>query len=117
MPEPIMISIAAAVAGKGASSLYELVKSKLADRRSAAAALSAAEGRPADSVEVGVLAGHLDAVADEDPQFHERLVAAFTATRAEQSATTGGVNNQISGTVAGNVVQARDINGNVSFGG
>lgn len=116
MPEPILISIAAALAGKGATALYELAKSKLAGRPSANAALEAVKGHAADSPEVGALADHLASAADEDPQFRERLIAAHAAAGVEQSGSTGAVNNQISGTVSGNVLQARDVHGNITFG-
>ncbi|MET9224643.1 hypothetical protein [Lentzea sp. NPDC003310] len=116
MPEEVLISIAAALAGKGMTSLHELVQRKFGERRSAVAALEAVEGQPADSPEVGSLAAYLTSAAKEDPRFREELIAAFTATRAGQTATSRGVTNQVTGNVTGPVVQARNIHGNVSFG-
>lgn len=116
MPEPILISIAAALAGRGVTSLYEVVRKKFANRPAAIAALEGASDKAADSPEVGVLAEHLADASSDDPRFREQLVATWNAAQVDQSATGGAVNNQVSGEVAGNVLQTRDINGNVSFG-
>jgi hypothetical protein len=116
MPEPILISIAAALAGRGASSLYELVKNKLANRPTAIAALESAKGKPEDSPEVVVLADHLHQATTEDPGFRDQLTTTWNASQVDQNASTGGVANTISGDISGNALQARDIEGNVSFG-
>lgn len=111
MPEPILVSIAAALAAKSATSLYELVKRKFAGRKEAEAALTAAEGAPSESAEVAALATHLAAAENEDPAFGAEL----RNTWQQVGATEGGVVNQITGNVSGKVVQARDIEGGVSF--
>ena len=51
MPEPILVSIAAALAGKSIVSLYDFVKHKFTGRTHALAALEAAEGATPDSAE------------------------------------------------------------------
>ncbi|MDQ3789014.1 MAG: hypothetical protein M3422_17440 [Actinomycetota bacterium] len=111
MPEPILVSIAAALAAKSATSLYELVKRKFAGRKEAEAALTAAEGAPPESAEVAALATHLAAAENEDPGFGAEL----RNTWQQVGATEGGVVNQITGNVSGKVVQARDIEGGVTF--
>lgn len=75
MLDPILVSIAAALAGKGATGLYELVKKKFA-------------------ADLRAIWGHV---------------------LTQQRADNGGVVNGITGTVTGNVLQARDIEGGVSF--
>ena len=111
MPEPILVSIAAALAAKSVTSLYDLVKRKFTGRTEAEAALEAAGGAVPESPEVAALATHLAAAANEDPAFGAEL----RHTWQQVSATRGGVVNQITGNISGNVVQARDIKGGISF--
>lgn len=111
MPEPILVSIAAAIAGKSATSLYDLVKRKFAGRKQATAALEAAQGAAPDSPEVTTLATHLTAVEADDPTFRAELRQTWQQINVEE----GGVVNQITGDVSGKVVQARDIKGNITF--
>ena len=109
MPEPILVAIAAALAAKSAGNLYDLVKKKFAARKEATAALEAATGAAPDSPEVHTLADHLADATATDPEFADALHATWA------SASTGGVVNQVSGTVSGNIVQARDIQGGITF--
>jgi hypothetical protein len=111
MPDPILVSIAAALAAKSVTSLYELVRRKFTGRDEATEALEAAAGAAPDSPQVEALATHLAAAAAEDAEFGDRL----HATWQQVSADRGGVVNQIHGTVSGKVVQARDIEGGVTF--
>ena len=111
MPEPILVSIAAALAAKSATSLYELVKRKFAGRDEAAKALEAATGAAPDSPEVAALTTHLADAEAEDPGFGAELRNTWQQVHAER----GGVVNQIGGNVTGKVVQARDIEGGVTF--
>jgi hypothetical protein len=113
MPEPVLVSIAAALAGKTVMSLYDLVKKKFGARAEAKAVLEAAEGAAPDSAEVKALAVELERTAAGDREFSEELRSLWAST--QQHADNGAVNNQISGNVSGKVVQARDIEGNVSF--
>jgi hypothetical protein len=111
VPDPILVSIAAALAAKSVTALYDLVKSKFTGRKDAEAALDAADGAAPDSPEVTELATHLAAAETADPAFGAELRHAFHQVSAEQ----GGVVNQITGNVSGKVVQARDIKGGISF--
>ena len=111
MPEPILVSIAAALAAKSAVSLYDLVKRRFTGREEAAAALEAAEGAPPDSPEVVTLADHLAEEETRDPAFGNEL----RLTWQQVNVSGDGVVNQITGNVSGRVVQARDIEGDISF--
>jgi hypothetical protein len=114
VPEPVLISVAAALAGKAATSVYDFVKTRFKGRHRAEEALSAAEGAEPDSPQVVALADELERAEREDPAFSAGLReewARFVGQRAEQ----GGVANQITGHVTGKVVQARDIEGGISF--
>lgn len=115
VPEPVLVSIAAAVAGRAVASLYQLIRAKFADDPDACAVLEAAEGAAADSQEVGELAAALKEKQGADPAFGERLREEWNRLTVEQNAEAGGVANQVSGQVGGNVVQARDIHGGISF--
>ncbi|MGW3994186.1 hypothetical protein [Amycolatopsis sp. NPDC004772] len=94
--------------------LYNLIKAKFADDPDASAVLSAAEGAAEDSPQVRELAETLAAKQAADPAFGEQLRAEWERA-AGQHAESGGVANRISGSVGGNVVQARDIGGDISF--
>jgi hypothetical protein len=111
VPEPVLVSIAAALAAKSATSLYDVVKRRFSGRNEAEAALEAADCAAPDSPEVETLAAHLAAAQAEDPTFGTELRRAWEQVRAER----GGVVNQITGNVSGKVVQARDIEGGISF--
>jgi hypothetical protein len=108
-----LVSIAATLAAKSATSLYDLVKRKFAGRKDAVAALEAADGTAPDSPEVAEVAARLASAAEEDPAFGVELRNLWQQVSASQ----GGVANQISGNVTGSgrVVQARDIDGGVTF--
>lgn len=110
VPEPILISIASALATKAATGLYDLVKKKFSKDPNALKALEAAEADPRKAEPIKVLAERLAGAEAADPAFAEALRAGWS-----QHAESGGVVNQISGTVHGNVVQTRDIHGNISF--
>jgi hypothetical protein len=116
MPEPILIDIATALAGKAAGSLYDLVKQKFANRREALTTLDVAQGAPANSPEVLALAHELAVAEADDQRFGDELRAHWTGIHAEATASDDGVANTIGGSVSGNVVQAREIHGNITFG-
>jgi hypothetical protein len=113
MPDVILVEIAAALAGKATESLYELVRKKFKDRKPALAALDAAQGAESDSPQVVTLAEELAVAEDYDHEFRDRLRAEWAACQA--SASCGSAGNTITGPVTGNVVQARDIHGNITF--
>lgn len=105
------MSIAATLAAKSVTSLYDLVKRKFAGSETATAALEAAEHADPGSPEVARLATQLAAAETEDPMFGRELRNVWEQVSADR----GAVVNQISGNVSGKVVQARDIEGGVSF--
>lgn len=111
-----MIEIAAALAAKTAESLYDLVKNKFKGRKQALDTLNAANGAPKDSPQVIALAEELAMAEAYDPQFSEQLRRGWATIQAHNVASGEGAANSIGGTVKGNVVQARDIHGNISFG-
>ncbi|WP_158884656.1 hypothetical protein [Amycolatopsis anabasis] len=115
MPEPILISIAAALGGKAAAGLYELIKKKFAKQPDAIAALEAAKDAPRDSEPVRALAERLETAGRADPEFAKALRTEAERAEVHQHAETGGVTNHISGNVTGPVVQARDIHGGIKF--
>ncbi len=114
MPEPVLISLAAALAARSVVGLYKLVKDKFSGDPEATAVLEAAEGAAEDSAEVRALATRLTTAGAEDPAFAEKLRREWDQA-AGPNAETDGVVNTISGTVSGKVVQARDVHGNISF--
>ncbi|GAA2961778.1 hypothetical protein [Actinokineospora diospyrosa] len=114
MPEPVLVSIAAALAAKSVGALYELVRDRFSKRAEAAAVLTASAGAAPESVEVAALAAELEREQVADPEFAEQLREGW-AREAGAHADRGGVVNQITGTVSGKVLQARDIQGGVSF--
>jgi hypothetical protein len=118
MPDPVMIAIASAVAGKttealtaGAKNalgkLVELIRRRFARDDAAPKAL---EGADADT-----LAAHLERLAAQDPEFARELRALWSQASTQLHAEHGGVINEVSGDVGGNVVQARDVTGGISF--
>ena len=117
MPEAVLVEIAAALAAKAAGSLYDFVKDRFKGRKKALAVLEAADGTAPESSQVLALADELQTAGDYDPAFAEQLLAQWAAL---QSGTTvvdvGSVTNTVSGTVHGPVVQARDIQGNITLG-
>lgn len=114
MAELILIEIAAALAAKSAESLYELVRNKFKGREQALDTLDAANGAAPDSPRVIELAEELAMAEAYDEQFKEQLRRQWSAIKG--TASDSGVVNSVGGTVTGNVVQARDIQGNISFG-
>ena len=115
VPEPVLVSIAAAAAGRAVAGLYQLIKAKFADDPDASAVLDAAEGAAADSAEVRELAATLEQKQAVDQAFGERLREEWDQTAVTRQVGGGGVANQVSGHVGGNVVQARDIQGRITF--
>jgi hypothetical protein len=111
VPDPILVSIAAALAAKSAGSLFDLVKQRFTGRKEAEAALDTADGAPSGSAAVAQLATHLAAEESKDPAFGAEL----RQTWGQVNASRGGVVNQVTGNVSGKVVQARDIDGDINF--
>lgn len=115
MSDPVLVSIAAALAGRTAVSVYEYVRRKFSGEPAVTAALETADGAEPDSAEVRALSEVLAAAARSDLEFESDLRSLWQSAAVEQHAERGGVANQIAGTVNGKVVQARDIQGGVTF--
>ncbi|RZS37528.1 hypothetical protein EV193_10583 [Herbihabitans rhizosphaerae] len=111
MPDPFLVAVAAALTGKAAASgasalgrLFKLVKNKLSGDQALTDETLPEQERTAQ------LASALETATTADPAFAESVRTLWREHEAE-------VHNEISGEVHGNVVQARDISGNISFGG
>ncbi|MFB9904964.1 hypothetical protein [Allokutzneria oryzae] len=121
MPEPTIMSIAAVLAGRAATALattalgglYRYVKEQFSPE--AQQVLEAAVEAPDDTERVEELGRELERAEQADPEFGRRLREQYEQADVEIHADNGSVVNQISGTVTGKVVQARDITGNISF--
>ncbi|MEV6824575.1 hypothetical protein [Amycolatopsis sp. NPDC051102] len=114
MPEPILISIAAALAAKGATGLYELVRRKFAKNPPAIAALEAAAAAPEDNRPITALAERLSEAQVEDAEFAEALREEWEKL-PESRVSRGDVHNTVTGNVTGKVVQLRDVHGNINL--
>jgi len=125
--DPIMMAVATAVAGKLAETLtagakaalgnlVKLVKKRFAGDADAQHAMAEAQKAPDDADRITALARQLERLAAEDPKFAEQLRSIWSQASVQLQAQTGGTVNEVSGSVSGHVVQARDIEGGVSFG-
>lgn len=115
MPDPILTSIATALATKAASGLFDLVKRKFASSKPADDALKAAQDEPGNGLVIEDLVQRLADAERDDPEFSAALRSEWQNYVVSQQASQGGVNNQISGSVSGKALQAGDIDGDVSF--
>src|SRR5436305_298088 len=95
--------------------LYDLVRRKFSRRAKDEAVLRAATGAGPESAEVLGLADALARATEADPDFDRQLRLEWVNITSGQHADNDGVTNQITGNVSGNVVQARDIQGGISF--
>lgn len=106
------VSGAAGEAGKSAwASLAALVRRVLGHDREAVEAVERPDERSPDE-----LARLLAERAAADPEFRASL-AAWVARAESAGRGEGRTVNTISGDVSGNVVQAGDVHGSISFGG
>ncbi|HTI22302.1 MAG TPA: hypothetical protein VL652_15010 [Kutzneria sp.] len=131
--DPILTAIAGAVAkeavtagGKAIGKLVQRVKERFAKDPGAEVVLASARENPDNTQWVDALAKVLHRTEEADPAFGAELrelwstaksEVAVNASRTEQTAKSGGVNNNISGTVSGNAIQSRDIKGNIDIRG
>jgi hypothetical protein len=124
--EDILTAVALALATKAVDGLTEggkvafaaltrLVRERFQRRASARAALAEAEARSPNEARIQSLRDELALTAANDPEFDRELrrLWRYVSTHV---ATAGGVINNFSGPVRGNVVQARDVHGGMSFG-
>ena len=114
MPEPILISIAAALAGKAATSLYDVVRTKFARNKEALAELEKVAEDPHDPELIHALARRLDDAEIDDAEFKKELRGAWEKFSAAQQVTNGSMATQINGDV-GKFVQARDVHGDINL--
>ncbi|AOS64478.1 hypothetical protein [Actinoalloteichus hymeniacidonis] len=127
MVDSVLIAIAAVVARQAsgllasgvrsaAAALAKAVGERFRSDPEAEAAFTDAATDPEDEESVQRLAEAIDRATKADPDFEHRLRTLWASARTEGTASHGGVVNQISGNVGGNVVQARDIHGGINFG-
>jgi hypothetical protein len=120
MADPLMLSVASAVAGKAAetateagktalAALVRLVRGRLAGHETAAGALDGARSAPEDPAAIGRLALALQQVATADHEFAAQIRALCQEVHAELSVREDRVVNNSTGTVAGHLIQARDL--------
>lgn len=127
MVDPVTTAVAAALATKAVNELTEagkvaftglvrLVRRKLAANMQADA-LRGAEADPASEARRVVLAEALASAMANDRHFSEQLVRLWRRVDEDRGGgRRSSVVNTVSGDVGGNLVQVRDIRGNVSFG-
>lgn len=122
--DPIITAVAVAVAGKvvegvadggkaALRALVRLVRQRLRSSASAEEALVEAEADPSDQHKIQLLQEQLHTIAAEDKAFAMEIRRLW---REIDSGSDAAVVNSVSGEI-GNVVQARDIYGGISFGG
>ena len=129
MPDQVISSIAAVVAGKAAeaalqagksacAALVRLVRERFSRDKEATAALEAARGNPEDAVAISGLALVLERLVRTDADFGARIRELWPRAAAELSASEGGVVNSATGSVGGHLMQARDVQveGGLHFG-
>lgn len=101
---------AATSAGRSAwVALVRLVRAKLAPAGNTPAVLRSALDHPDDPASITALAEALTQAAADDPHFAAQLHTLWDRARTELAVADDGIINQISGTVHGNVIQARDV--------
>lgn len=129
MSDPIISSVAAAVAGKAAeaaiqggktacAALIKLVRERFSRDKEATAALETAYGNPADTAAVAGLELVLERLVLADADFDAQIRELWPQAAAELSASEGGVVNSATGSVGGHLMQARDVQveGGLHFG-
>lgn len=122
MPDEVAVAIVTALAVKAAEltadgltgalrRLFRLIRDRFGAGTPQATVLADTMQRPDDGDRRAELAEALTTLMSADPEFADRVRAAWRDTTVAH----GGVVNQFSGR-ADNVVQARDIGGDVRFG-
>jgi hypothetical protein len=125
--EDILTAVALALATKAVEGLTEagklafaalarLVRERFQRRASAQAAIAEAEAGPTDEAHIQSMRDELAQAAADDPEFDRELRRLWRDVSAHRATNAGGVINSLSGSVGGNVVQARDVHGGISFG-
>lgn len=114
MPEPILISIAAALAGKAATSLYDVVRTKFARNKEALAELENAIEKPDDAASIEALAQRLEQAEINDDDFKGELRGEWEKLNAVQQVAHGSTATQINGDI-GKFVQVNDVHGDINL--
>jgi hypothetical protein len=115
----LVARVADGVAEGGKAAIEALtgsVRRKFENHDAARSALADAAADPANDIKMGVLRQELAAAANEDRAFDANLRDIWRDVLSHLDASDGGMVNIISGTVHGNVVQARDVHGGITFG-
>jgi hypothetical protein len=128
MADSVMALVAAAVAGKLAeaavqggktacAALIKLIRDRCQRDKQAAKALEAAH-TTGDENAIAELTLALEHLAAADADFASRVRGLWPQAALELSAAEGGVVNSVTGTVGGNLLQARDLHleGGLHFG-
>jgi hypothetical protein len=124
--DPIMMAIAAALAGKAGeavidggrgawSSLVRLIRTRFAADPEATGILDTAQADPDDQDNVRELAETVDRIAIRDAEFAQRLRNLWPQAQADLRVGSD-VFNSNSGSVRGHLVQGRDIGGGLHLG-
>jgi hypothetical protein len=127
MTDPILATVATTLADKAAAALvsggasavralFDLVRSKFTGRKDAEQALQDAQDQPERPEHIERLTEALARAIEEDPRFGSELQRLWKQARTELKTDRGGVINQVSGTVGGHVVMARDVTGGINLG-
>jgi hypothetical protein len=128
MSDPLMTAIATTLTSKAIDGLSEagkaavqalarLVRRKLGADEASTDVLTRVEAEPAGEADRLVLVRALTRAAADDPVFARELTSCWQElTAAHVVNAPDGVVNSVSGSVEGNLVQARDIHGGLSFG-
>lgn len=125
--EQFLTALATALAGKVAHGLSEagraayqrlvrFVRGRFQADQAAEEALAAAEATPSDQERIDELRSALARLAADDPEFDAELRARWRELQPHLTAAAGGVINTITRELGGNVVQARDVQGGITFG-
>jgi hypothetical protein len=120
MTEPIMLSVASAVAGRATeaavdasktalNALVRLVRERLGRSKPGQRAIQRADAAPENRAFVEELAQALEDAASADLGFAVQVRLLWPQAQTELHAQQGGVINTSTGTVGGHLVQARDM--------
>jgi hypothetical protein len=106
-----------AAGGRAAfEALARVVRRRFEGRASAQAALAEAGTDSTKDARIEILRQELAQAIADDPDFEAELRERWRALSPHLNAGGNSVINSVSGTVEGNVVQARDVTGGISFG-
>lgn len=120
MTDPVMLSVASAVAGKTAeaavaggktalATLIRLVRDHLGRSRTPALPPGGPLAVPEDAGAIAELSLALERLAGADPEFAGQLRTLWPRVQAELSVDGSKIINTTTGTVGGHLVQARDL--------